>query len=200
MTRLQGPAYVQRLAKPHHQPFSTVRCCVVLHSSGPKGKWSSPLSAHSYSFHPTVLLEKALSTALGPAVSGSGVRADLLRGRRAPIQSVIKHTAHLTDPAPPSVPSHSLNLPLLPEIKHRAAVPLALLSAWVSHHINTQGRTVNTASLVLLVLQCVYVCLFVPACVHICIASKSLHDCAKVHKAVPINTYQSKQYLSLHAP
>lgn len=44
----------------------------------------------------------------GPAVFGSGVRADLLRGRGAPIQSVIKHTAHHTDPAPPSVLSLSL--------------------------------------------------------------------------------------------
>ena len=121
-----GPTYVQRLAKLHRRPSSAVRCCVVLHSSGPKGKWSSPLSAHSSSFHPTVLLEKALSTASGPAVSGSGVRADLLRGRRAPIQSVIKHTAHLADPTPPSVPSPSLSPPQLPEIKHRAAVPLAL--------------------------------------------------------------------------
>lgn len=108
MTRLPfhslGTTYVQKLVKLLHQPSSTVRRCVVLHSSGPKGKWSSPLSAHSYSFHPTVLLEKALSVASGPAVSGSGVRADLLRGCGAPIQSVIKHTAHLGDPAPLSVP------------------------------------------------------------------------------------------------
>ncbi|KAJ4944652.1 hypothetical protein JOQ06_013195, partial [Pogonophryne albipinna] len=43
---------------------------------------SGPVLAHS--FHPTVLLEKALSTASGPAVSGSGFRADLLRGRGGP--------------------------------------------------------------------------------------------------------------------
>lgn len=80
-----GPTYVQRLARLHHQPCSTVCCCVVLHSSGLKGKWCSPLSTHSYPFHHTVLLEKALSTASGPAVSGSWVIADLLRGHRAPI-------------------------------------------------------------------------------------------------------------------
>lgn len=126
MTFSTGPTYVQRLAKLRHQPPSTVCCCVVLHSSGPKGKWSSPLSARSYSFHPTVLLEKARSTASGPAVSGSRVRADLLRGRGAPVQSVIKHTAHPADPAPPSVLSPGLSQPRLPEIKHRPAVPLTL--------------------------------------------------------------------------
>ncbi|KAI9525611.1 hypothetical protein NQZ68_006160 [Dissostichus eleginoides] len=88
-------------------------------------------SSHSYSFHPTVLLEKALSTASGPAVSGSGFRADLLRGRGAPIQSVIKHTAHLADPAPPAVPS--------PALRSNTERPYSVLSAWVSHHINTQG-------------------------------------------------------------
>lgn len=112
-------------AWPHHQP-SSVRGCVVLHSSGPKGKWSSPSSAHSYSFHPTVLLEKALSAASEPAVLGSGVTADLLRGHGAPVQSVIKHTAHLADlaPLPGSPPSHGP--PRLLKIKHRAPLPLAL--------------------------------------------------------------------------
>lgn len=116
MTSLAGPTYVQTLAKVHHQPPSTVCCCALLHSSGPKGKWRSPLSQHSYSFHPTS----------GPAVRGSGVGADLLRGHGAPIQSVIKHTAHPADPAPPSVPLPSLSQPRLPEIKRGPAVPLAL--------------------------------------------------------------------------
>ncbi len=54
-----------------------LRCFAVLHSSGPKGKWSSPLSAHSYSFHPTVLLEKALSSVSGACCVG-------VRGRSWP--------------------------------------------------------------------------------------------------------------------
>lgn len=91
-------AHVQWLAELHSQLPCTVRCRVVPHSLGPKGKWSGPFSAHSYSFHPTVLREKAWSTAQRPAVPGSGVRADLLRGRGAPIQSVIKHTVHPADP------------------------------------------------------------------------------------------------------
>lgn len=118
MTRLPlccaETTYVRRLAELHRRPSSTVRCCVALHSSGPKGKWSRPFSPHSDSFHPTVLLEKALSVASGPAVSRSGVRADLLRGRGAPIQSVIKHTAHgchLADPAALSVPVTRLGPP-----------------------------------------------------------------------------------------
>lgn len=91
-------AHVRWLTELHSQLPCTVRRLVVPHSLGPKGKWSGPFSAHSYSFHPTVLREKAWSSAQRPAVSGSGVRADLLRGRGAPIQSVIKHTAHPADP------------------------------------------------------------------------------------------------------
>lgn len=113
----------KRQAELHHRLSSNVRCCVVLHSSGPKGKWSGLLGSHCHSFHPTVLLEKALSTVSGPAGSGSGFRADLLRGRGGPIQPVIKHTAHLADLAPPSVP---VARPWRPEIKHGAVVPLAL--------------------------------------------------------------------------
>ena len=105
-------------------PLRAAVLCYILRvqrGSGPV------LSAHTApSFHPTVLLEKALSAASKPAVSGSGVRADPLRGRGAPVQSVIKHTAHLADPAPPSVPSAGLSPPRLPEIKHEAAVTLVL--------------------------------------------------------------------------
>lgn len=147
MTRLPlcstGPTYVQRLGKQLHQPSSSVRCCVVLHSSGPKGKWSSLHSPHSYSFHPTVLLEKALSIASGPAVPGSGVRADLLRGREAPIQSVIKHTAHgrlLADPAPLSAPVTSAQpASAAGDQTESGATSGPALSAWVSHPINRQG-------------------------------------------------------------
>ncbi|CAB1460046.1 unnamed protein product [Pleuronectes platessa] len=114
-----------------------------------QGKRSSPPGAHSPSFHPTVLLEKAVSTASGPAVLGSGVSTDLLRGRGALIQSVIKHTAHLTDPNPPCAPvAQPPAASAAGDQTRSGGTSGPVLSAWVSHHINTQGLTVNTASLV----------------------------------------------------
>lgn len=110
------------------QPLCSVHHCALLRlrSSRLKGKWAVSLSIDRYSFHPTVFSKKAENRIGGAAVSGAGVRPDLLRGHESPIQSVIKHTAQPADHTPPSGLSPGCCRPPLPGIKHRAAASPAL--------------------------------------------------------------------------
>lgn len=109
----------------HCAQCTTVLCYVYV-LPRLKGKWAVSLSIDRYSFHPTVFSKKAENRIGGAAVSGAGVRPDLLRGHESPIQSVIKHTAQPADHTPPSGLSPGCCRPPLPGIKHRAAASPAL--------------------------------------------------------------------------
>lgn len=130
----------------------------LLHSSTLKGKWSISLSIHGYSFHPTVFSEKAEHRIGACCVWGRGQSWPAKRSR---VPHLVLNQAHSTTRWP--------NSSICPVTQARPASSARdqtqpdgifgpVLSAWVSHHKNTQGKTVNTASLGLL---CVRVCVCV---------------------------------------
>lgn len=119
----------------------TVCCRVVPHSLGPKGKWSAPFSSHSYSFHPTVLREKAWSSAQRPAVSGS--RGQSWPAKRSPSPHPVSNQAHSTPRWPPTPPLSPVAWPQSAwaawDQTQAGGTSGPVLSAWMSHDINTQG-------------------------------------------------------------